>query len=369
MIIEIKNAGFENKGAELMLRTIMQIIGDEHTYVMEFNLDSAPYEKRARLGIYQKSGIVKFGVQFDAFLGLLPKKLLNMLGIILNKDINVVFDASGFAYGAPWNDESIKNILTVSNNAKRYNQKLIFLPQAFGTFEVKQSREKMKKALENATLIFARDETSFKNIEDIAPKDKLYLAKDFTNLLKVEKGVEKVEDAVVIIPNCRMLDKSDGDRYLKLLNRIIELLLEKEEKVILLNHEGKGDLVLCEQLSQKWGNLQVIRGGDALFIKSVIGSGKGIISSRFHGIVSGLSQGVVTIGTSWSHKYKALYSDYDFNDGLIDDLNIDDNVLIEKLSFILDDKKRKMLADKLTHRSNELKEESLSTWKLIKNSL
>ncbi|PVX50749.1 colanic acid/amylovoran biosynthesis protein [Balneicella halophila] len=369
MIVEIKNAGFENKGAELMLRTIMQVMGDEHTYVMEFNLNSAPYEKRARLGIYQKSGIVKFGVQFDWFLGLLPQKLLNMLGIILNKDIDVVFDASGFAYGTPWNDDNIKKILTVSNNTKRYDQKLIFLPQAFGKFEGRQSREKMKKVFENATLIFARDEISLKNIENIAPKDKLYLAKDFTNLLKVEKNIEEVKNAVVVIPNCRMLDKSDGDLYLKLLDRVIEILSEKEEKIILLNHEGKGDLALCEQLSKKWGNLKIIRGGDTLFIKSAIGSSKGVISSRFHGIVSGLSQGVVTIGTSWSHKYKALYHDYNFNDGLIDDLDINDDVLIEKLSFILDNEKRKKIVGKLTMKSNELNDESMSIWELIKSML
>ena len=58
MIIEIRGVGFVNKGAELMLRAILDQVGGRYPdvkFVMSPSLNGAPYIKIAQLGIYQKA--------------------------------------------------------------------------------------------------------------------------------------------------------------------------------------------------------------------------------------------------------------------------------------------------------------------------
>lgn len=372
MIIEIRKAGFENKGAELMLRTIIeqckQKIKGNIDFAIEFNMAAAPYIKRAQLGLYQTSGIVRNGVTLDHFLGYLPGRLLQMLGIIRKNKIDVFLDASGFSYGDIWGDKNIKELCFVTKAAKKNNQKYVMLPQAFDTFNDGDNKALMKKAFDNIDLVFARDEQSYENIKDICSSDKLHIAKDFTNLITGKKPSFDCSNQVVIIPNCRMLDKGDADNYLPKLHTIIEYLLRNNQEVALLNHEGDEDLQLCESLSQKFNGLTVYDGYDALEVKGIIGSCKGLISSRFHGIVSGLSQGIVTLGTGWSHKYEALFNEYHFSDGLIN-TKADNSRLYSQLDYIVSEDKHVNAKSIISAKANEFKIQSNEIWSFIASEI
>ena len=96
--------------------------------------------------------------------------------------------------------------------------------------------------------------------------------------------------------------------------------LEAEDnRVFFLIHEGEGDRQIADQVNRELGDsLPTIAEPDPLRTKGIIGRCDLVISSRFHALVSALSQGVPALGTGWSHKYQMLFEDYGFPEGLLD---------------------------------------------------
>src|SRR5690606_19726184 len=88
--------------------------------------------------------------------------------------------------------------------------------------------------------------------------------------------------------------------------------------VILLLHETKKDTRFVQLIENAVGStFHVFASDDPVVLKGVLGNALGVVSSRFHALISALSQGVPSIGTSWSHKYEALFRDYDCSEMLI----------------------------------------------------
>ena len=122
MNIEIRKAGFVNKGAELMLYAVLQEMQGNYTganFVMAPGLVSAPYEKRAALNFYQKADLWYGRIQWGVFAGLIPQKIRKMYGIVLDKEIDIVIDAAGFAYSDQW---GVNTCLELANSCKRWKK-------------------------------------------------------------------------------------------------------------------------------------------------------------------------------------------------------------------------------------------------------
>jgi colanic acid/amylovoran biosynthesis protein len=142
-------------------------------------------------------------------------------------------------------------------------------------------------------------------------------------------------------------------------------MIYRDCKPFFLIHEGKDDLQIASKVNDLLDiKLPIIVEDDPLKIKGAIGSCHVVVSSRFHGLVSALSQAVPALGTSWSHKYRMLYEDYQFPDGLVD-VNMAENDLSNKLESLIQPVHYEKIKKRLMLRSAELKQQTHKMWEQL----
>lgn len=372
MNIEIRKAGFVNKGAELMLHAVLQQLARRYPdarKVMEPGRDCSPYPyaNRAALGLYQKAWLWRLGIPFGDLAGLLPARLREMYGVILDKEVDVVLDAAGFAYSDQWGAGLSQELARSTRRWKKNGTKVILLPQAFGPFRDRKSQDAVKSFVENSDLVFAREPISYQYLTELVGEvEHVKLYPDFTNLVEgvVPDYFDPQQQRICLVPNYRMVDKTNGQvahGYLPFLQRAAKMLLERDAKPFLLIHEGEDDLRLAEQVSQAVGGLPILRETDPLAIKGILGACQGTLGSRFHGLVSALSQGVPSLATGWSHKYQMLFADYGFEEGVLD-IGLSDEELARALDHLTDPQRMQTLSATLRVRSAVLKAQSQAMW-------
>lgn len=326
--ILVDHAGFKNRGAQLMLiatieqiqryRPDAQIIVPYKTYmenptfcisngILPLCNNSKKWTTRRRQFVYNK--------------------IMNEPKYITPDNIDLVLDAGGYQFFDQW---KYKDSVTYWKNYylpfSKNGRKIIFLPQAFGPFEQESSKEIISSVYANADHLYARDKISFEHLKSTLPSsDRVTLASDFTILIESSTNPTiqlPPKEYVLVIANARMIDLSDketSDAYLSFMTRATQTLIDLNEKVILLNHEGLEDELLLKQINQNLTSpVPIVTHLSALDTKSIIKDAKLLICSRFHGVISGLTQSVPTLCTSWSHKYIELLKDHQCNDCLLD---------------------------------------------------
>ena len=131
-------------------------------------------------------------------------------------------------------------------------------------------------------------------------------------------------------------------------------------------HEGADDERLAEGVSGDCGGIPIIREQNALAIKGILGACRAVVASRFHALVSALSQGVPSVATGWSHKYAELFSDYGFPEGV---MSTDDGEerIEEMMGRITDATTAGDIAATLQRESARLKERSREMWSAVED--
>lgn len=374
MLIEIRKAGFVNKGAELMLYAALQKMKEAYP---DADFVIAPYYrgartvnylKRAELGFFQKASFWAFGLQWGDFAVFLPKIIREMYGIVLDKEIDIVIDIAGFAYGDQWKIRSTKELAHSCRRWYKRGTRVILLPQALGPFSSPQLRKLIKGVADNVDLIFSRDPISYKHLIDATgERPNIKMAPDFTNLLNgiVPEYFDTENNQFCLVPNDQMVSKTSEEEskaYKPFMITCAKYLLENDQKPFILIHEAAKDKILAQEIADGvGGDIQIIQENHPLKIKGILGTCGGTISSRFHGLVSALSQGVPSLGTGWSHKYKMLFQDYGFDDGLMNILATEEEIR-KKIDLIINPQSRKQIQSTITSKSEELKKKSEDMW-------
>ncbi len=120
--------------------------------------------------------------------------------------------------------------------------------------------------------------------------------------------------------------------------------------------------MLAEKISQAVnGDLPIVFENNALKIKGILGTCEGSIGSRFHGLVSALSQNVPALATGWSHKYKMLFEDYGFSEGLMN-VMMTDKEIHQKIDLIIDHVSKQKIQETIRAKSHYLKKLSEEMW-------
>jgi polysaccharide pyruvyl transferase WcaK-like protein len=375
MFIEVRGVGFVNKGAELMLYAVLDYLKKNRPdakVVMERRRKGV-IKKHRKLGVYTKFKFVRLGLFGKFCEAIIPTILLNKILFAKESQIHFVLDASGYAYadflggGIKPSTVFVKDIIRWKTDKK----KIILLPQAFGPFNDRKLRAEMNQILKYSDLVFARDTESLKYLETLEEsKATIDLKPDFTNLLcgSIPGYFDPSNFDIAIIPNVRMVtatSEAETRAYPLFIKNVVESLQEMGEKPFFLIHEGEKDENLTEKINKSLSKpLVIIKEDNPLHIKGMIGECKMVVTSRFHGLVSALSQAIPCLTTSWSHKYKELLSDYGFESGLCE-LDLSAGEIKKKLNQLLMDESRSNLIVLLKTKSEEQKKKTIDMWRTV----
>jgi polysaccharide pyruvyl transferase WcaK-like protein len=297
--ILITGVGRHNFGAELMLRSVLYHAKRDVTFVVEPSANALPPEFYTSLGIRPLEILKIRGIRISSIFKLIPKRFRSLFGLVGLKEIDIVIDASGFAYSNQWGNQAFKSL--------RYYLKLncnyVMLPQAFGPFE---GIDRTNLELLKRVNIFSRDSVSYDHLKKIGVESTI--APDFTSVY-VRNYADtirdnSIQDYFAIVPNVRMLDKTD----MAYKDFLVELAAHfKKLGQVIVIYQSQEDQVCFSDLLRDYNSVSP---KNALEYIGVLDNAKVIFSSRYHGCAIGLALGKPVFCRGWSHKYLELYKEY-----------------------------------------------------------
>lgn len=365
-----------NKGAELMFYAILQEIERKYpgsTVFIDKNsiLQGGNYiNSNVRIiSIDSKLRRLLFYFHLNGVLQRLHLPLINIQPTI--PEVEYMLDGSGLHFTDQMtSDFDTRRWGKIFRTVKKYNARIIFLPQGFGPIERDYTKYAVSNLFKYADLVCPREQVSYNYLKKCGNLDmrKAKIYTDFTSLVDgtFPQQYSHLKGAVCVIPNMQMVRKGivKLEEYIEYISQVIKEVVNCGKRVYLLNHEGKGDENLMNVCKSKLGDsVESVTGINALDTKGLISTAYLVITSRFHGAASALNSCVPCLATSWSHKYQCLFEDYkqsecvlSINNLKADLVKIDDFLNPERNSNI-----RLHLAKQLPH----IKEETKRMWEEV----
>lgn len=366
MIVEVTGTSTRNKGAELMLTAIREHFAARPEVQLAVNQFFGTYAERAKYGLLQKVALDGWGRSRVA-VNLMPDEFRRSFGLVRDDDVDVLLDASGFAFGDQHPPERTIQYAERVEAAKREEKIVILLPQALGPFNTPSIRDAFQRIVEAADLVFARDDVSMEYAQDaVGNPTHLRQAPDFTNLVQPECTIDgDASDRACIVPNQRMIEKAKTDEgaaaYVPFMGRCLEAVEKVGLNPVLLIHEENDDEVALAIQDHVRRNIPIRQNPDPAALKRFLGESHLVVGSRFHALVGALSQGVPAIGTSWSHKYEMLFEEYRCADMLLSVPTSEER--IETCVSAATGNQRTELTSRIRTAGARLQEETIAMWK------
>ena len=335
MLIEIYGAGFANKGAQLMLETTIDKIRSHHPeakFAINAGADRPPSEVR-RLGVsfLWPSGTFHTGKKFwtptfyknklkNTFHYFAKPSKLNDYGLVSRKQVDAFIDISGYSFGDFWGVKPLQHVSSLVDYYKTAGKPVVFLPQMLGPFKQTEVKTLFQGIAQKASLIYAREKSSFEESISISPNAPIKIAPDitiFSPKLDTNRFLPN-ENRVCIVPNIRVTDSGVSPvskvEYTDFLVGCARQVVAAGLTPVLVVHETFGadaELAKAVQKELSSQDIEIFTDPDPKALKAFIGGSRFLIGSRFHSLVAALSQKVPVIAFGWAHKYPQLLSDFD----------------------------------------------------------
>ena len=385
MIIEIKGASFENYGAWLMLTSVMQRLDKiaPNALIVMAARGQATSQRRNELGALRKINLRARWLDLNGATRFIPRFLRNLLrrtGVVFECDLDAIIDIAGFAYSDQWgSDYAIRHAAAEAKRLSERGCHYIFMPQAFGPFSEPSTKSLIRDKLPHASLVATRDPVSYSNIKDITGEfDGLLVQGDFTNTVDTSDVVYRrisgpyvSRPYMVVVPNAHMLGEHSShaewsNKYIDVLSTAIEKASELDLSVVLINFGGPMDQALIDKLQNRWPSAHQALVASDLEAKVLVAGATLAIASRYHACICALSSGVPCLGTSWSHKYEALYADYD-----VPELLLRPDVSSDELAVMIDETSQPEanIRQRLTERAGSLQSQTEALWNTVEDIL
>ncbi len=338
--IFIYGCSFTNKGPEAMILTVADAIRQRFPGTEMLVRVPSLYFDEARA-----NGLIPIKKdQPNSVIGLLVSKM-RALGTYYK---TTLLDVGGYQFGDPWGEEHARRRLKSVRLFSLFGNAVFFMPQTWGPFSTDSIGKAVRSIVDIAQVVYARDRASLEFLQQLAGAEnpKVRFAHDVAwnfrgdglevgRRLIQETGLsmEKNSITVCMIPNLRVYERCEGsgqdNKYIKVLCEIVGYLCSAHSaRVILMGHELRrnnfdvpDDRILCNYILAALGKSMPVVHIDKWLpagqVKSVIGNCDLAVSSRYHGLIAALSQGVPSIAIGWAHKYEELFSEFGMSSNLL----------------------------------------------------
>jgi len=390
LTVEIHGTGTHNRGAELMAIAIADRLREKFSSVrIVVPFTFGDYESRAKYKFwttseirnwFQKGSLAiasRFPSPIHRFLAkaeMLAHKscvgrtfILEQGGILDPREVDLVIDASGFAFSDQWGPRAATRLVH-KMSLNRTGKPLILMPQAFGPFSNPKVAEATRALIARSSLCFPRDSESFLAVTDLVGMKKTVVqSPDFT--IGVEPldpvGLSLPEKYSCIVPNFRMMDKTKkANEYLCFLQHSAKSLTKHGLNPVFLLHDSNHDNAIVEELRKIGIESPCFKHPDPRILKAILKGADVVIASRFHALVSALSQGVPCVGAGWSHKYPELFLDFGCEEFLVS--NIENIQMLEScLEKLACPEIRENVSRKIKNASTQLEVQVGKMWELV----
>ncbi|HSU17097.1 polysaccharide pyruvyl transferase family protein [Longimicrobium sp.] len=374
MMVWVRGVGFRNKGAELMLHAVVQEVARWGGARLAMAANAGSYAERAPLGLYQMVSR-RGGGRLAAVGALVPRRLRAPLGIVTDAEVGAVLDSSGFAYTDQWGAAGARNLARLARGWRRAGVPAVLLPQALGPFRDPATRAAFSRALADLPLVFARDRSSYEHVAGLGVAGaRVELAPDFTVAVpgRLPDGFRPHPRQVAVVPNLRMTDKAGPDAaraYASLLTGVVRHLLRRDMRPLLLVHDTGNDHELAIAVRDAaGGRVPVVAEPDARALKGILGASHAVVASRYHALVGAMTQGVPSLATGWSHKYRELFEDFGCPECLCD-AAAPVEATLERLDALLDGPGRERVAAGLAAGRADYVRRTTQMWALVRQAV
>lgn len=289
------------------------------------------------------------------------------------RDSDVLLDIGGITFSDGRAVQLLYNVFTIWP-AMLMGVPVLKLSQAMGPFKTSLNRTLARSFLPKCERVFTRgDLTHEYALELLDSESKLERSADIAFLFALEDSLSRENEelasnlsaemeswktqgdtVICIVPSSLVLKRSvkQGSDYPgKLLNLFLSTRGQSYRYVFLPNGTRAGveslmnnDIIAINVIREKfrqelppeefqrltWVDYDINTRG----VRKIIGASDGLVASRFHAMVAGLSLCVPTMVVGWSHKYRETLADFGMENYAIDYKNTDLNLLKAYRRFI-----------------------------------